>query len=52
MIIAVVLLVAFPIVLIFSLSCCRMAAENDPCRGCESENCEKCEYWREWTHDR
>lgn len=51
MIIAVLLLVAFPIVLIFSLSCCRMAAENDPCKNCKHDKCTECTYWREMTGD-
>ena len=32
-------------------SCCRMAAENDPCKGCENESCGDCEYWKEMTGD-
>lgn len=51
MITVIIILAVFLIVTILALSCCRMAAVNDPCRGCESENCEKCEYWREMTRD-
>lgn len=51
MITVIIILAVFPIVTILALSCCRMAAENDPCRGCESEDCKGCTYWKEMTHD-
>lgn len=51
MITVIIILAAFLIVTILALSCCRMAAVNDPCRGCESEDCKGCTYWKEMTHD-
>lgn len=51
MIAVIIILVAFPIVTLLALSCCQMAAENDPCRGCESEDCRECTYWKEMTNE-
>lgn len=33
-------------------ACIRMAARNEPypCRNCQREYCDGCEYWKEWTH--
>ena len=41
-------------VLIIALTvwaCCRMSAQSTPypCRYCEEEHCEECEYWRKMT---
>lgn len=49
--IAIIITIAALIALI-AWACIRMAAKNEPypCRNCQREYCDGCEYWREWTH--
>lgn len=47
----VLIIIIILAVLALVLSCCKVSADNDPCKHCKAHYCHDCDYWKEMTGD-